>query len=141
MELDRLYATILSVYPHWETMKIVLGGLINTNLTTIKVVFGVDLTEIILVLDALSSLINIVLPNTLSDHEHLLIPIFGLLFNSEDKISFCHLSFLEFLEDKRQSGPYYVDSCAFTHKVTDAFFAMVHHNLDTNYETEPHLSL
>lgn len=140
-ELDRLYASVLATYPRWETMKCVLGGLlVGANPVTIEVVLGVDRTELTLVLDALSSVIDIQ-KRELADSEKLLEPIFGPLSPHVQKIMFSHLSFRQFLEDKTRSGPFYVDVKKTEEEITSAFFAIIRHNCSLRYEKEPHTSL
>lgn len=139
-ELDRLYVTILSAFPRWETMKRVLGGLlINAKFTTFFAL-KVDRADLALVLDALSSVIDIEQPRKLSEHEILLEPIFGSL-PVANCASFCHLSFREFLEDEARSGPFHVDAHGIPDELTEAFFHIIHRNIDEGYKTEPYLTL
>lgn len=141
-ELDRLYGTILSVYPRWPTMKLVLGGILcGVNLSTIKIALGVEDSELIMALDALSSLVNIRRQKSLTEQELFLEPIFGPLFPCHDDVWFCHLSFRDFLMDKSRSGNFYVDIPAIIARITRAFFGIIHRNLDDNYAREPHVAL
>ncbi|PPQ83725.1 hypothetical protein CVT25_006129 [Psilocybe cyanescens] len=113
--LDKLYATILSSYPRPDTMKRVLGGLLlEFSEKTIQEILGVDSGEIQLVLRALSSLIRISKAEY-SEEFRVLEPIFGSPL-VEASISFCHLSFQQFLEDESRSGEYAIDRGAIYHE-------------------------
>ncbi|PPQ94751.1 hypothetical protein CVT25_007682, partial [Psilocybe cyanescens] len=118
-DLDKLYATILSSYPRPHTMKRVLGGLLlELSEKTIQEMLGVDSGEIQLVLRALSSLIKISKAEY-SEEFRVLEPIFGSPLEGAS-ISFCHLSFREFLLDESRSGGYAIDKSAVGTEVTCA---------------------
>lgn len=140
-ELDRLYATILSAYPRWETLKRVLAALlVESNETIIKAVLGVDPDELVLVLDALGSLIDIRKSGSLFMGETALLEsILGKLQGEPDKISFCHRSFVEFLQDETRSGAFYVDLELSTvpADIVHGFFGMIHHNINQKYKMDP----
>ncbi|PPQ94745.1 hypothetical protein CVT25_007676 [Psilocybe cyanescens] len=122
-ELDKLYATILSSYPRPNTMKRVLGGLLlSFSEKTIREILGVDSGEIQLVLRALSSLIRISKVEY-SEEFCALEPIFGSPLQ-EASISFCHLSFREFLLDKSRSGDYAIDLRAFRYEFVCAMLRL-----------------
>lgn len=123
-------------------MKHVLGGLlVDVNTTMIEVALDVDHAELMLVLDRLSSVINIKQSRELSEYEKLLKPIFGSLSGAAQTTSFCHLSFHEFLEDKIWSGPFHVNVDDIGNKITGAFFSIIHVNLDQGYKVKPHIFL
>lgn len=140
-ELDRLYASVLAAYPRIETLKRVLGGfLAGANHVTIEVVLGIDHTELMLVLDALSSVLDMQ-KRELSDSEKLLEPIFGSLSDAMQRISISHMSFREFLEDESRSGLFYVDVKSIQEEITRAFLDIIRRHCDLLYEKEPHVYL
>lgn len=138
-DLDRLYATVLSAYPRPQSIIRVLGGLLaNVGLCTIRVCLGVEENEITLVLDALSSLINISEPELEEDFVRLMEPIFGSPLE-ENQVSFCHLSFREFLEDETRSGQFFVDTRMYRERIGRKVLGIIEDNLQGRYKTEPHV--
>lgn len=125
-DLDKLYAAILSAYPRPESMKRVLGGIrLGASRKTIQEFLGVEPGEFQFVMRALSSLIK-VYQTTYSEEYRVLESTFGSPL-VEEKISFCHLSFEQFLDNESRSGKFAIDPYAISTKI---LYAILKHGTD-----------
>ncbi|KAH9484715.1 hypothetical protein JR316_0001615 [Psilocybe cubensis] len=117
-ELDNLYSTILSLYPRRDSLLAVLGGLITGSTPkAIELFLGVSSVEFQLVLRAISALVTVKIWD-FSPGEPEVDAVYG---DRDPEVSFCHLSFREYLQDKSRSSLFWVDTQAYAGKLIDGF--------------------
>ncbi|PPQ91835.1 hypothetical protein CVT25_000289 [Psilocybe cyanescens] len=125
--LDALYAAILSRIPDnlRVTLKLILGGaMLDLSVQAMQIFLEVEASQVDLILDALSALIELEYND--SQGEELL----NFLYDpsgplDETTITFCHLSFREFLQSDLRSGQYFVDITKVAEQFRHNFFELV----------------
>ncbi|KAH9479013.1 hypothetical protein JR316_0007587 [Psilocybe cubensis] len=129
-ELDQLYASILSSYPRWDTLRRVLGAILCTpysnSESVMELVFNVTPSELRQILRSMRSLIC----TTESKCPPLLqrlIPTFGTPRYDTPWLSFHHLSFEEFIKDSSRSGKFLVNEWS---TLIHAFCVIIRHLIE-----------
>lgn len=149
-DLDALYAKILSAYPQWPIMKRILAAHLLCDFykiptLTIRTLLGISQNDYLLVLDALSALIEInnfeprspfhsVGPSTLTPAQ-----LLGNQYDDCAILSFCHRSFGEFLQDRSRSGSFHIDldSDPVPGEILNEVLRIIHRNRDQNHQVAP----
>lgn len=126
-ELDNLYSIILSLYPRRDSLLTVLGGLLTgSSPKAIQLFLGVSSTEVYLVLRAVSALVIVQNYQSLPGD----LDVDAVYGNRDVEVSFCHLSFREFLQDKSRSGPFWIDAQSLSARLIDSFIQTVVESMD-----------